>query len=83
VIVGTSGAAFGPIGRWEVAAAEADVAEAESEIFAGSGMLLLGVLGCDFHSQLALLDSTATEKATAVTSVITTINNVAGLLTLV
>jgi len=77
VIVGTSIAAFGPIGRWE----ETD-AEAELELLAGSGLLLLlGALGCDFDSQPALLDSTETENTIPVaTRATTAINSVADLL---
>jgi len=76
VIVGTSGAAFGPSGLWEATDAGAEVA-----VFTGSGLLLLLVLGapgCDFHNQPALLD-TETEKAATATSATTAINNVAGL----
>jgi hypothetical protein len=71
VIVGTSGAAFGPSGLWEVEAAAA------LEAFAGSVLVLLGTLGCEFHRDPALLDFTETEKAIAVAIAITAINNVA------
>jgi hypothetical protein len=74
VTVGTSIAAFGPSGRGEVADADAG---AEVAVFSGSGMLLLGATGCDFHNHSALLDFTDTEKAIAVTTAITEINNVA------
>jgi len=77
VTVGVSIAAFGPSGRWE----ETD-AEAELELLAGSGLLLLlGALGCDFDSQPALFDSTETEKTIPVaTRATTAINSVADLL---
>src|SRR3569832_366682 len=78
VIVGTSGAAFGPSGRWEATAAAA-----EPDVFAGSELLLLGALGCEFHRDPALLDFTETEKAIAVAVAITAINNVADLFNLV
>jgi hypothetical protein len=82
VTVGASSAAFGPRGRWEATDADAEV-----EVFTGSGLLLLsllrlGAMGCDFHNHPALLD-TDTEKAITVTSAITAINSVAGLLLLV
>jgi len=73
VIVGTNGAAIGPTGRWE-----ATDAGAELEVFVGSGLLLLGGVGCDFHSP-ALLELTETEKAMAVAIAINAINNVADL----
>jgi hypothetical protein len=77
-MVGTSIAAFGPSGRWEEADAEAEL-EAEEEIFAGSGLLLLGVLGCELESHFA--PSTETDNAIAVaTSATTAINSVADLL---
>jgi len=76
LIVGTSGAAFGPSGLWEVDAA------AEPDVFAGSELLLVGALGCEFHRDPALLDFTETEKAIAVAIAITAINNVAGLFSL-
>src|SRR6185369_13477723 len=56
VIVGTNGAAVGPTGRWE-----STDADAEPAVFAGSGLLLLGGVGCDFHSP-ALLELTVTEN---------------------
>jgi hypothetical protein len=68
--------AFGPRGRWALADAEGAV-----EFFAGSAAL--GVLGWDFQSQPALLDSTETEKAMAVVNATTAINSVAVLLVLV
>jgi len=79
VIAVTSGAAFGPSGRWEStdAAAEFEAAEAEVAVCVDPG-LLLGVLGCDFH-QPPLLAPAETERAMAVASAITTINNVADL----
>jgi len=80
VMVGTSIAAFGPSGRWEATEAEAEL-ETELEVLAGSGLLLLGALGCVDHSHPALLDSTETEKAIAVaTRATTAINSVADLL---
>jgi hypothetical protein len=80
LIVGTSGTALGPSARREATAAGAALA-----VFAGSGLLLLGVVGCagcDFHSPV-LLELTETEKAIAVTVAITTINSVADLFLLI
>src|SRR6185503_13120804 len=79
-IVGTNGATFGAIDRWEATDAGAEVA-----VFTGSGLLLLlvlGVPGCDFHNHPALLD-TETEKAATATRATTAINNVAGLFLLI
>jgi hypothetical protein len=79
-------AAFGPSGRWEATDADAEVeaeAAAEAAVFTGSGLMLLGALGCDFHNHPPVLDSTETEKAIAVESAIPAINSAANLFVLV